>query len=389
MSGTLFRSAVWYWNNWRVFTIPQTITQKPLIPWSDYYAQEVGVKELMDAWRNVRAAGLAALYVRGSSAVVLDIDAYRVGIRREDVIRWGKKLSENFVVALTRSDGLRVMFSVTDTVPGCLEGLFYEEPVGEGGGECKHLWTLPPSVTLTKDGKERRQYVFITRNGFVRYPWELGRKELPEMTLKDGLEMLELITGVKYAEKTVRVSGLKLKGGGRALPTIPCWNDLEEFSEWLELVGEPPLPRCVAMAIGYDTTEVGMIHTGKTVPEGLRFTLGSAAVMFLSACIANADPKEIIEFVGENLENFPNDKGEPLDRKFSRLLTASGNRVIPAYAGLGSLANALPERICNGCPYASECRGGYITNGGIAGGTRFIPWHVYVVRYYRSRVLRR
>jgi len=404
---TLLRSAIWYLQNWKMNPLFNNIWKAPLHDeWSPFYMAELTPDDVVREYNKIVAedkkpAGVALVPSKSSRVVVLDIDKTE-GINIERV---SKKLAERFVVAITPRGGLRIAFRVRD-------GSFYPhrivikrfgEQIGEGGGSFKHPWTFPPSVACVKDEElpngskkclEVRHYYFVLPDGkLIKYPWELPYKEPPEWEWDDAKDYIELELGVELVAPESAVSAGELKVGapsGFVFVPIPCWRTLSEFLNWLETDGKPPLPQCVAHALGYLVLPDGrMIRTNRKIPHGFRFTMGAVATMFLAACIAEVNPEELINFVGQNIEGFPADEGEPLNTKLSRLLVKIGNIVAPRYMGLGSIATNIPPELCRKCMYASRCmRGTSEAGGGTADGESSIRrvWIVYSLQYYWSKI---
>jgi len=403
----LLRSAVWYLQNWKMNPLFNSIWKNPIHEeWSSLYMAEISPEDVIREYNNIVAkgkkpAGVALVPSKSSRVVILDIDKTE-GI---DVERVSKKLANSFVIAMTPRGGLRVAFRVKEGsfFPHRIVIKRFGEQIGEGGGSFKHPWTFPPSVACVKDEElpdgsrkclEVRHYHFVLPDGrLVKYPWEIQFREPPEWDWNEAKDYLELELGVELVAPEVATAGGELKVGtpsGFVFIPIPCWRTLSDFLTWLETEARPPLPQCVAHALGYRVLgDERMIYTGQKVPHGLRFTLGAVAVMFLAACIATTNPEEIINFVGQNLEDFPADEGEPLNTKLSRLLVRVGNIVVPKYAGIGSLSANIPPELCKKCTYASRCmRGVAEAGGGTAHGESSIkrPWIAYSIYFYWTKI---
>ena len=409
---TLLRSAIWYLQNWRMNPVFNNIWKVPVHDeWSSFYMAELRYEDVVREYNNIvrqgkKPAGVALVPSKNSRVVVLDIDKTE-GL---PVMEVAKRLAKNMVVATTPRGGLRIAFRVRegDYMPHRIVIERFGEKIGEGGGTFKHLWTFPPSVACVKeeelpDGSRKclevRHYFFVLPDGrLVKYPWELPWKEPPEHSWDDAKSLVELVLQATIETPATVASG-ELKVGeasGTAFIPVPCWRSLDEFKEWLETDGNPPLPPCVAVALGYEVDSHGMFYTGRKVPHGLRYTMGAIATMFLAACIASFDPKELVDFVGEHLEDYPADEGEPLNTKLSRLLVKVGNIVVPRYSGLGSLAGNMPPELCKRCDYV--CMRDPSTPGASVPVDRYgrpevesgirKPWVVYALRYYETRARR-
>ena len=405
----LLRSALWYLKYWGMNPLFNNIWKMPLHEeWTPFYMAEIRPEDVVREYNSIvnagkRPAGVALVPSKSSRVVVLDIDKTE-GL---PVIEVAKRLaSKNLVVAITPRGGLRIAFRVKegDYLPHRIVIERFDEKIGEGGGTFKHPWTFPPSVACVKatedGGKQKcvevRHYFFVLPDGkLVKYPWELPWKEPPEASWEDAKTLIELTLQAKV-EVPAAVVGGELKVGastGVQLIPIPCWRSLEEFKEWLETDGNPPLPPCVATALGYEAGSHGMFYTGRKVPHGLRYTMGAIATMFLAACIAEFDLKELVDFVGEHLEDYPADEGEPLNTKLSRLLVRVGNVVVPRYSGLGSIAGNLPPELCKKCDYVcmrDPSKPGVTVELDRLGhpeaesGIRK-PWITYALKYYALR----
>ena len=375
---TLLRSAIWYLQYWGMNPVFTSLWKVPLHrSWSELYGASISVSDVVKEYERViregkKPAGVALAPSERSRVVVVDLDIYRVdyGTPPERV---ASALANYFVAALTPRGGVRVAFRVPEGsyTPHRFTVRWYDEEIGEGGGTAKHLWTFPPSVACVKEEAvdekrkcvEVKHYHFVLPDGrLVKYPWELPWRAPPEMPWDRARDIIEAELQVEIVEAELAglAGDLKISGAsGAPYIPVPCWRNLEEFKDWLETSGFPPLPPCVAAALGYEPDDygTGMIYTGKKVPHGLRFTMGAVALFFLASLIAEFDPKELIDFIGQNLQDYPADEGEPLNTKLSRLLASIGKIIVPKYSGLGSIANNLPPDLCNRCPieYKHPC----------------------------------
>lgn len=367
----LLRSALWYLQNWRMNPLFNGVWKNPLHDeWTSFYMTDVKPEDVVNEYNRIVAsgrkpAGVALVPSKTSRVVVLDVDNTE-GI---DVGYTSKRLAKDFVTAVTPRGGLRIAFKVKEGsyFPHRIAIRRYGEKIGEGGGSFKHPWTFPPSVACVKAEEtpgggrkclEVKHYYFVLPDGkLVKYPWELPYTEPPEWGWEEAKNYIEVELDAELVAPEEVISGdLKVgSASGFIFIPIPCWGTLEEFVEWLETKREPPLPQCVAHALGYRVKGNKMIYTGQKVPHGLRYTLGAIATMFLAGCIADVNPEELVNFVGQNIEDFPADEGEPLNTKLSRLLVRVGKIVVPKYMGVGSLSINMPPELCRNCTYASRC----------------------------------
>ena len=359
--------------------------------WSQFYMTELTPDDVVREYKSIlargrRVSGVALVPSPRSRVVVVDLDK----LEGLDANLVALRLAGKMVVAVTPRGGLRLAVRIPEgeQLPHRFTVTRYGDVIGEGGGTFKHPWTFPPAAACIKtdsSGKciEIRPYYYVLPDGrSAKYPWQLPWRAPPVMPWEELVDILSLMLQADVSVETTSGPGeLKVGVTNDAIPPLPCWRTLEEFKEWLEISGHPPLPSCVARALGY-TSEYGIMeYTGEKVPHGMRFVLGAAAVMFLAACIASATAEELIETVGANLEDFPSDEGEPLDTKLSRLLLKAGrDRVIPRYSGLGSIQ--VPVDLCSTCEYKLQCTGGYYTEGPPEDPKRRSPWLAFIPRYY-------
>jgi len=400
----LLRSAVWYLRNWGMNPVFTSVFKVPLHEsWGRLYGASISESDVVKEYERVirgnrRPAGVALVPSERSRVVVVDLDIYRAsyGTPPEKV---ATALANYFATVLTPRGGVRAAFRVPSgsRLPHRFTVRWYDEEIGEGGGTAKHLWTFPPSVACAREVEEGgrrkcgevRHYYFALPDGrLVKYPWETPWRALPEMPWSEAKDLIEaeLQVEVVEAELAWAAGDLKISSAhGPPYISVPCWRSLEEFREWLETSGFPPLPPCVATALGYEVDELGMTYTGRKVPHGLRFTMGAVALFFLASLIAEFDPKELIDFVGQNLQDYPSDEGEPLNTRLSRLLTTVGKIVVPKYSGLGSVANNIPPDLCNRCPmeYRHPCTtfATFEVDGSVS---RRNPTLGFAPRYYAS-----
>ncbi|MEM1694040.1 MAG: hypothetical protein QW456_07525 [Ignisphaera sp.] len=388
MSDVLLKSSLWYFSKWRMNPVFCNIFKKPLHDWSNLYGSEISREDIVKIYRNIietggKPAAISLLPSASSRMVVLDLDIYRVDFGMSGVDVAKLLVDHGFIAGITPRGGVRVVFAVRGEIPGKISISWYGRAIGEGGGRSKHMWHFPPSVACLESDEGGRcksigkYYFVVSKERLARYPWELEEK-LPEWSWSEAVDLLKAILQVEISEESIKTTYGELKPGtvSKVRVTIPCWRDLNEFIEWLNGLRGPqiPLPICVARAIGYRvTTDLRNEYTGEKVPHGLRFMLGAIGVMFLSATVAKADVKEIVDFVGQNLEDYPSDEGEPLNTKLSRLLVVAGNMVLPRYSGLGSIGNIPPE-FCSSCQYFDVCRNN-------ASGGR-IPWQAFTYLYW-------
>ena len=401
---TLLRSALWYLRAWNMNPIFTSIWKVPLHEsWTPFYMAEISPEDVVKEYERIvkngkKPAGVALVPSPKSRVVIVDLDIYRTdfGMSAEEL---ALRFADRFVIAVTPRGGLRIAFTVPETghLPYRFAVRWYGEQIGEGGGTAKHPWTMPPSAScvaeVSEGGrrkcKEVRQYYFMLPDGKrAKYPWNLPWKAPPQWTWEEAKDYLMTVLQAEVVEAELVGGGdLKISApSGTLLVPVPCWRDLDDFREWLETDRHPALPPCVALALGYAVDESGeMVYTGRKVPHGLRFTMGATATYFLSSCIADFDPDDLIKFIGENLEDFPADAGEPLNTKLSRLLAKVGKMVVPRYAGLGSLATNLPPELCRKCPYRDACRSGLLTPDGEKHTNRYLPWIAFATAYWSSK----
>lgn len=377
----LLKSALWYLNKWKANPVFVNIFKRPIgVRWGDYYMRSMTMKDVEKLYKRAKAigkpAGIAIVPSPEYRLVVLDIDD-RKPLSPDMIL----EIAKRYVVAVTPR-GLRIIFKVNDeeweTIPERLVIYHSGEKIGEGASRHKHMWNVPPGAACLEDvdeGKGGRcsklgKYKFLTGSGqLVNYPWLLKWEEPPlhewELALDELYLTLEIEVKDAKTYKKTGPGGIRITSGGKPIVPIPCWEDLEDFKRWLEYEQYPPLPPCVAKALGYDSTGGRMVETGRLVRKGERFIYGASAVLFLSACIASFNPVELINFVGEHLEDFPhNPGGERLDKAFSRLLSESKHGIIPRYAGLGSIGGGIdPEENCKYCPYSGVCLAGVEVGG--------------------------
>lgn len=396
----LLRSALWYLSKWSMVPVFCNVFKKPMHDWGSLYASRPTPKDVVSIYDGIvrgggRPAAVALLTTPESRVVVIDLDIYRVefGMACADA---AKLLADHgFVAAVTPRGGVRVVFRVPDgeAPPGRLSAYWYGEHVGEGSGTHKHLWHFPPSVACLKEDQGRctevGRYLFVLSGGrTARYPWDIGYSSPPTWRFEEAREVIETVLNIELRSSS-QPAGQGEKGplktalGSGARPTIPCWRSLDEFREWLAGLHPPsiPLPACVARALGYEVTQdLSNAYTGEKVRKGLRFVLGAAAVMFLASTVAEAKPEEIVDFVGNNLEGYPADEGEPLNTKLSRLLTTLGPYMVPKYSGLGSIAASIPAELCERCPYSERCR------RTSTGAERCSPWAAFTEVFWIHRV---
>ena len=397
----LLRSALWYLQYWGMNPLFTSIWKNPLHEsWTPFYGAEVSREDVVREYNKIikkgrKPAGVALVPSARSRVVVIDLDIYKTefGMTAEEV---AAKFSDSFIAAITPRGGVRLVFAVPENghFPHRFTIKWYSEQIGEGGGSAKHPWTMPPSVACveakelpdkSKKCLKVKHYYYVLPNGrLVKYPWELPWREPPVMDWEEAKDILSTLLQVEIVEAELVGEGeLKVSGvSGVPYIPVPCWRNLEEFKEWLREDGQPPLPPCVAVALGYRVDGDEMVYTGQKVPHGLRFTMGAFALHFLASCIAEFDPEELINYVGENLEDFPTDTGEPLNTKLSRLLAKIGKIVVPKYTGLGSLATNLPPELCQRCPseYRDPCRTGIV--GDEKYTDRYIPALGFASFYY-------
>lgn len=398
---TLLRSALWYLNKWGMNPVFTNIYKKPYRNWSEYYMEELTQDTILKDYEEIlrsggKPAGIALVPSKRSRTVMVDLDIYRVeyGAGVEEI---AGNFTKDFVVVLTPRGGLRIVFAVPEGsyVPSRFTIRWYDKPVGEGGGTFKHLWTVPPSVACVQkvvDDAEAhnrcddlRHYYFVLENGKkVRYPWELPTNELPVWSWEDAKNYISTVLQVEISEAVFAGEGeISISSSSEVLRVpIPCWKDLNEFMEWLE-DPVPPLPNCVAIALGYRIVDGEMTYTGEKIPHGMRFTYGVVALHFLSSTIVVFDAKELIDFIGRNLEDYPLDSGEPLNVKISRHLVKYGNMVLPRYGGLGSLVAGLPKEVCEACMYKDLCLNNTL------GGLRHVPWLPFSTRFWSLKMSKR
>jgi len=403
----LLKSALWYLENWRMNPLFNNVFKRPLHDeWTSFYMAELKPADVINEYNKIvskgkKPAGVALIPSKNSRVVVLDIDK-STGVNLETVAR---RLADKFVVAITPRGGLRIAFKAKENsfFPSRIVIKSFGERIGEGGGSFKHPWTFPPSVACVKeeelpDGRRKclevKHYYFVLPDGrLAEYPWEIPFKEPPEWDWNDAKDLIGLELGAELeAPETVFSGDLKVgSSSGFTFIPVPCWRTLNDFIEWLETDGQPHLPNCVARALGYKVREDGtMEYTGEKVPHGLRYTLGATATMFLTACIAQANPEEIINFVGQNIEDFPADEGEPLNTKLSRLLVRVGNIVVPKYTGVGgALSVNIPPELCKRCVYGTRCmQRADVGQYGLPENEASIkrPWMAYVISFYNHKI---
>lgn len=389
---TLLRAALWYLNNWRNIPVFFNIYKVPLVKWDSLYLAEPDPGLVVRMYNEVvrsgrKPAAIALLPSSESRTVFIDLDIYRSRRFRRSAEEMARELSDTFVTVLTPRGGLRLVFeNASEQQPYRFTVSYLGDPIGEGGGAMfKHFWHMPPGHACVLDRREQekctrehiRPYVFVTGRGTTKYPWETPWERPPRMTLDEAIDILRATYYLEFSveERSRGRGGVVVKeaaGSVRLVP--PCWENLDEFRDWLRRRPYPPLPACVAAALGYEVTPAGMRYTGRKVPEGMRFSIGAAAVVFLAACVADFDPRELIDMVGEHLEGYPADTGVPLDRKLSYLIARAGNIYVPRYTGLGSMASAMPPQLCERCPYKDPCIRG--------GARRFVL--AYSARYWRA-----
>ncbi|MEM2388721.1 MAG: hypothetical protein QW215_00600 [Ignisphaera sp.] len=381
MRDILLKSALWYHSRWNMNPVLCNIFKKPLHDWSHLYGSKLSKEDVINLYREVidkKPASVALLYSESSRTVVLDLDIYRVDFGMSGIDVASLLVDHGFVVSITPRGGVRVIFSVQGEMPGRISISWYGKTIGEGGGRVKHMWHFPPSVSCTEssdDGKCKSigKYFFVLlKKKMVRYPWELETEKLPEWRWSEAVDLLKAILQIEISEESIQTSYGELKPGtaSKVIVTIPCWRDLNEFIDYLNGLGgaQIPLPICVAKALGYRVTpDLRNEYTGEKVPHGMRFTFGAVGVMFLAATLAKASVKDIVDFVGQNLEDYPADEGEPLNTKLSRLLIVAEDMVLPRYSGLGNIANIPPE-LCSSCQYRDGCRK--------------IPWQIFTHVYW-------
>lgn len=396
MSDTLLRSALWYLSRWGMNPVFCNIFKKPLHDWSHLYGAQVSGEDVVKLYRSIassggRSAGVALLPSSSSKIVVLDLDIYRVNFGMSGVDVAAMLADHGFIVSVTPRGGVRVVFEAKDEVPGRISISWYGKAIGEGGGRSKHMWHFPPSAACLETDDEGRckrvvRYFFVLHGKKLsKYPWELpssGRP--PSWKWCEAVDLLKAILQVEISEESIQTMYGDLKPvdstEDRIDVPVPCWRDLNEFVEWLNGLIEPqiPLPSCVARVLGYRVTEdLRNEYTGEKVPRGQRFTFGALGVMFLAATIARASVKELVDFVGQNLEDYPSDEGEPLNTKLSRLLVVAGNMVLPRYSGLGGIG-IIPPELCASCHYFEACRRSSESK------ERKVPWKAFTYAYWEN-----
>ncbi|MEM3964168.1 MAG: hypothetical protein QW584_00395 [Thermofilaceae archaeon] len=389
MSDALLRSALWYLSKWNMNPVFCNVFKKPLHDWSNLYGSEISREGVIKIYRSVvgsggKPAAVALLPSASSRTVVLDLDIYRVDFGMSGAEVATLLVDHGFVASVTPRGGVRVVFAVQGEIPGRISVSWHGRAIGEGGGRGKHMWHFPPSVACLESGDGGRcrsvgkYYFVVSKKRLVRYPWELVTEKLPEWSWSEAVDLLKAILQVEISEESIQATYGDLKPGtaSKVRVTIPCWRDLNEFVEWLNGLSGPQvaLPACVARALGYRVTaDLRNEYTGEKVPHGLRFTLGAVGVMFLAATVARASVKELVDFVGQNLEDYPSDEGEPLNTRLSRLLVVAGNMVLPRYSGLGGIGSIPPE-LCSSCQYSDACRNN--ANGGK------VPWQAFTHVYW-------
>jgi len=358
----LLRAALWYNARWRVSVVFMDIYKRPLPrEWGHLYMARMTQADVASLYRSVAGQRPAAVAVLPSpDSRVLTIDVDRPPAAAEELARRLASTGAAYA-AITPRGGLRAALLLRDRseLPEKVSVHRGGERVGEGGGTAKHLWTYPPGVACVEERAGRcarlGQYLFVLPSGRkTPYPWEVP--EPPALGLSEALDIASTALGLE-------VSAGGGEAGGRAPPRpaqapskpllpVPVFRDLEEFREYAFGAWpgpRVPLPRCVARALGAGE------FWGQPVPRGERYVYGAAAVLFLSAVVAEFDPAELVALVGSNLEGFPGDSGQPLDAKLTQLIAEYRGLYIPRYGGLAHVKRSIPEEFCRQCPYYRPC----------------------------------
>jgi len=355
----MLEHAIFYNTRWGVNVVFTNVRKVPLHPWKHLYMGEQSPRDIAEVYRSIRyPAGIAAVASPRARVVFVDVDLYRVGREVDEGVL--RRLAEHFVVYTTPRGGVRLVFMQSDS----------EEPVtalklvdssgaavGEGGYATAHMWHLPPSAACKTEGKcEVGRYEFVLASGKrERYPQKVPLP--PVVPLNEAAKVIESLLGVKvYAGVGERVeNSVRVREAGETVYVgPPLWSNIEEFL--LSLPSLRVFPECVANALGYTFAHGAAEELGMKVGKGARFILGGAAVVFLAATVAEKTAEEVISLAGRNLQDFPKDEGEPLDKKFSRLLARAGEMVVPRYRA-SFILSQVPPQVCERCQlYRRVCK---------------------------------
>lgn len=402
--------ANYYVNTWGVNVVFMSPYGKPLYSWKDFESRRMATNDLVSLWQQyVQQSGSSQLIlamVTGSyqmqserPAIVADLDrAPQEKEKREAMVR--QLLKEGYAVVLSPR-GLHVhAFLERGERPPYLLVLYRgDERAGEGGALGSHLWNMPPSRrSLGENGWYT--YAFAMPDGFrlARYDEALLSKVLPTtVTFSDFVNDMEVILGVKVtafnpAEEVAAqgnvgaAAGEPIEAGKRAV-----FSDAREFALSFADFGVP-LPRCVAWVMYHYYLSVGDTYSASKVaarltypeeltqkiPHGMRRLAAYTFTLFAAHVIERVKYSEILEMLAPAIEDWPEDKGEPLDRalKYVLLFDPEGY-VYPRYAGMGAMnpKSVFGEAFCGEerCPFHKACGGRY-------------PWRPFI-REVRKRIV--
>ena len=313
---------------------------------------------------------------------VIDVDDI-LGRDRDSIV---KRISYRYPVVVTRR-GFHIHFLInSDSKPYMLRVTAdlddERKHIGEGGVLFPHLWTSPPSI----------------RGGFV-YKWVINGKELNNpidverelrKTNRDELlpvtdidELSNDLTGV--LDETIVVEEITGTGGNGTGITVlggegsarTGWKPFRKIDDLLNIHKTIPprhIPPCLlefvtktlyhyldakSTAVNIWMIRRDIDYPGNKVPHGRRFLTLLTYTYLVLNLVEEPDIGYLNDIFYSITEDYPGDRGEPLDKKISRLVSGSVVNPVPRYTTLGSMGEMYCSKTyIDKCPYRPLCLGG-------------------------------
>lgn len=322
-------------------------------------------------------------------AVLVSIDLDKAPEERSKREELMKQLAKDgyTVVATVRGFHVHAYLRRNDKVPYMLVlygGDDYNEKFGEGAALGAHLWNMPPSKR-SLGNNTWFTYSFVRPDGsrLSRFDESALKALRPPLVSYSELEGdMELYLGVKLSpfnpmEEAGTPPGPSLAGEPMEGGKHAVFGDVGEFLASFPSYGVP-LPRCVAWVLyryyrsaGYDDM-ANLVASQlerpedleRLVPHGARKLVALTFALFMAHVVERIKFTDITQILSTAIEDWPQDKGLPLDRSVRYVLLANPDGyVYPRYGGTGAMnpKAVLGEDFCGEqlCPYSKVCGGRY------------------------------
>ena len=313
--------------------------------------------------------------VLGVGRGVLDIDDL-LGNRVEDVVRL---VSRRYPAVVTRR-GFHIHFLMESNPYILVARTSDNKHIGEGGVTYPHLWTSPPSI------RGGFRYRWMINGEFVDDPTDAWRK-LGELFGDDLLPVTDVdelsndISGVLgetvivEEKETSKPSTTGLTILGKSGTERKGWKPFRKIDELLQSykLVEKSLPPCILefitktlyhhlneekTALNIWERRRDIDYPGNKVPHGRRFLTLLTYMYLVLNLVEEVDIGYLNDIFYSITEDYPGDRGEPLDKKLSRLISGTIDNPEPRYSTLGSMGEMYCSKTYNNiCRYKALCLG--------------------------------